>query len=62
MKLVIESDGTLKGTRLDFQMTADELPKMIARAKRGEARRLKHVQPPNAAPAPTPRRHLTAVS
>ena len=34
MKLVIESDGTLKGTRIDFSMCADEVPKMIARSRR----------------------------
>jgi hypothetical protein len=42
MKLSIESDGTLKGTTVEFKMTADEIPKMIARSRR---RKLKRAQP-----------------
>lgn len=34
MKLTIDSDGTMKGTSVEFKMTADEIPKMINRAKR----------------------------
>ena len=61
MKLVVESDGTLKGTRLDFQMTADEIPKMIARAKSHKGKRLKRIQPPAVATSSVHSR-LTLVS
>lgn len=54
MKLVIESDGTMKGTKLEFQMTADEIPRMIARSKSGRVRKLKREQPPKVAPVVSP--------
>ena len=41
MKLVIESDGTLAGTRVDFSMQADEIPNMIKR----QHRRVKRMRP-----------------
>lgn len=49
MKLIIESNGTLKGTKLEFSMTADEIPKMIDRHRR---RKLKIAQPPDIVVAP----------
>jgi hypothetical protein len=45
MKLIIESNGTLKGTSVEFKMTADEIPKMIARHRRRKM--LKRTQPPD---------------
>lgn len=39
MKLVIESDGTLKGTRVEFSMSADEVPRMLARKRRKKLKR-----------------------
>jgi hypothetical protein len=44
MKLVIESDGTAKGTRLEFSMRGDEIPNMI---RRYQKRRPKRVTPPD---------------
>jgi hypothetical protein len=29
MKFTLESDGTLVGTRMEFSMTADEIPRMF---------------------------------
>jgi hypothetical protein len=46
MKLSIESDGTLKGTSLEFRMTADEIPKMISRHRRRKLK-LRSRQPPD---------------
>jgi len=50
MKLIIESNGTLKGTSLEFKMTADEIPKMIARSRQ---RKLKRTQPPDVVVSPS---------
>ncbi len=44
MKLIIESDGTLRGTSVEFKMTADEIPKMISRHRRRRLK-LKKVRP-----------------
>lgn len=38
MKLIIESDGTLDGTRMEFQMTAAEIPEMIERSRQRKIR------------------------
>jgi hypothetical protein len=46
MKLIIESNGTLKGTKLEFSMTADEIPKMVEKHRRRKLR-LKRAQPPD---------------
>ena len=43
MKLIIESNGTLKGTKVEFKMTADEIPRMIESHKRKS--RLRRKQP-----------------
>lgn len=51
MKLIIESDGTLKGTSVEFKMTADEIPKMIARSRRRKM--LKRAQPPDIEVSPS---------
>jgi hypothetical protein len=32
VKLIIDTDGTLKGTSVEVKMQADEIPQMIARA------------------------------
>lgn len=32
MKFVIESDGTLQGTTVEFKICVDEIPRMISRA------------------------------
>ena len=58
MKLSIESNGTLKGTKLEFSMTADEVPKMIARHRR---RRLKRLQPPDIVVSPDLQVEMSAV-
>lgn len=33
MKLIIESDGTLQGTTVEFKLCAEEIPQMIERAR-----------------------------
>lgn len=48
MRLVLESDGTLTGTVLSLQMTADEIPALVAKHRRYKARKLKRMMPPNA--------------
>jgi hypothetical protein len=52
MKIVIESDGTLEGTTLDFHMAADEIPKLVERQRR---KQLKRVQPPDVSAPPVVR-------
>ena len=49
MKLIIESNGTLKGTSVEFRMTADEIPKMVRRHRQ---RKLKRAQPPDIVVSP----------
>jgi len=45
MKLTIESDGTLSGTKLEFAMTGEEIPRMIEAHNR--KKRLRRRGPPD---------------
>ena len=46
MKLSIESDGTLEGTHVAFEISANEIPEMIERS-RSKQKKLRATQPPD---------------
>lgn len=53
MKFSVESDGTLAGTKMEFSMTADEIPQMVeAYQQRKSKMRLRRAQPPDVVISP----------